>query len=133
LGHLIHQADNFRGSFRGTGFELRTDAYGAVRGERGVLLSTYGIQPNHPPATSPPPRRYSNRPTSSVPAIARSRVRIRRLPWRRIWAQPKPINRQSTPIIRGGHREYNEERPKKELSGLTPADYAGQMAAEAAI
>ena len=48
LGHLIHQADNFRGSFRGTGFELRTDAFGAVRGERGVLLSTYGIQPNEP-------------------------------------------------------------------------------------
>ena len=48
LGHLIHQADNFRGSFRGTGFELRTDAYGAVRGERGVLLSTYGIQANEP-------------------------------------------------------------------------------------
>ncbi|MES1952736.1 Rhs element Vgr protein [Salinisphaera sp. S4-8] len=48
LGHLIHQADNFRGSFRGTGFELRTDAYGAVRGERGVLLSTYGIQPSEP-------------------------------------------------------------------------------------
>ncbi len=48
MGHLIHQADNFRGSFRGTGFELRTDAYGAVRGERGVLLSTYGIQPNEP-------------------------------------------------------------------------------------
>lgn len=41
LGHLIHQADNYRGSFRGTGWELRTDGYGAVRGERGLLLSTY--------------------------------------------------------------------------------------------
>jgi uncharacterized protein involved in type VI secretion and phage assembly len=40
LGHLIHQADNHRGSFRGTGFELRTDAYGAVRAARGLLLST---------------------------------------------------------------------------------------------
>ncbi|MES1939290.1 transposase [Salinisphaera sp. T5B8] len=39
----------------------------------------------------------------------------------------------ATTIIRGWHREYNEERPKKELSGLTPADYAAQMAAEAAI
>ena len=41
LGHLIHQADNHRGSFRGTGFELRTDAYGAVRAAQGILLSTY--------------------------------------------------------------------------------------------
>ncbi|RJS91674.1 type VI secretion system Vgr family protein [Salinisphaera sp. Q1T1-3] len=43
LGHLIHQADNYRGSFRGTGFELRTDAFGAVRGQRGLLLSTYPL------------------------------------------------------------------------------------------
>ena len=48
LGHLIHQADNHRGSFRGLGFELRTDAYGTVRGARGVLLSTYGITPDEP-------------------------------------------------------------------------------------
>jgi type VI secretion system secreted protein VgrG len=41
LGHLIHQADNHRGSFRGLGFEARTDAYGALRAARGVLLSTY--------------------------------------------------------------------------------------------
>jgi uncharacterized protein involved in type VI secretion and phage assembly len=31
LGHLIHSADNYRGSLRGQGAELRTDAYGAVR------------------------------------------------------------------------------------------------------
>jgi uncharacterized protein (DUF2345 family) len=41
LGHLIHQADNYRGSFRGEGFELRTDADLAIRGGSGVLLSTY--------------------------------------------------------------------------------------------
>ncbi|WP_235318749.1 type VI secretion system Vgr family protein [Lysobacter sp. A03] len=39
LGHLIHQADNYRGSFRGEGFELRTDQWGAVRGERGLWIS----------------------------------------------------------------------------------------------
>jgi uncharacterized protein (DUF2345 family) len=49
LGHLLHQADNHRGSLRGLGFELRTDAWGAVRGARGVLLSTYG-QPEPTPA-----------------------------------------------------------------------------------
>ncbi|MDR7192628.1 type VI secretion system Vgr family protein [Luteimonas terrae] len=42
LGHLIHQADNYRGSFRGEGFELRTDAWGAVRAESGLWLSAYG-------------------------------------------------------------------------------------------
>lgn len=41
LGHLIHQADNYRGSFRGLGWELRTDGYGAVRGQSGVLVTTY--------------------------------------------------------------------------------------------
>lgn len=50
LGHLIHQADNYRGSFRGAGFELRTDGYGAIRGQRGVLLSTYTITPTEPAA-----------------------------------------------------------------------------------
>lgn len=49
LGHLIHQADNHRGSFRGLGFELRSDAYGAVRARGGVLLSTHG-QANPKPA-----------------------------------------------------------------------------------
>ncbi|MFZ4550377.1 MAG: type VI secretion system Vgr family protein [Aquabacterium sp.] len=43
MGHLLHQADNHRGSFRGLGFELRTDAWGGVRAARGVLLSTYGL------------------------------------------------------------------------------------------
>jgi type VI secretion system VgrG family protein len=48
LGHLVHQADNRRGSFRGEGFELRTDAAGAVRAGRGLLLTTYAIQPSEP-------------------------------------------------------------------------------------
>lgn len=48
MGHLLHQADNYRGSFRGLGFELRTDAWGAIRGGRGVLISTFGIDPSEP-------------------------------------------------------------------------------------
>jgi type VI secretion system secreted protein VgrG len=43
LGHMLHSADNFRGSFRGLGAELRTDAYGAVRAGGGMLLSTFGV------------------------------------------------------------------------------------------
>ncbi|TCS36678.1 uncharacterized protein (DUF2345 family), partial [Paucimonas lemoignei] len=50
LGHLIHQADNYRGSFRGTGWELRTDAWGALRAGKGLLLSTYyGVAPGGQP------------------------------------------------------------------------------------
>ncbi|WP_396271223.1 type VI secretion system Vgr family protein, partial [Ideonella sp.] len=48
LGHLVHQADNHRGSFRGLGFELRTDAYGAIRGGQGVLISSYGLPEQEP-------------------------------------------------------------------------------------
>jgi type VI secretion system secreted protein VgrG len=43
LGHLLHTADNYRGSFRGTGSELRTDAYGALRAGQGLLLTSYNI------------------------------------------------------------------------------------------
>ena len=49
LGHLIHAADNYRGSFRGLGAEWRTDAYG---GAGGLLVSSYGI--NHTAATRDP-------------------------------------------------------------------------------
>ncbi|CAN7642431.1 type VI secretion system Vgr family protein [Pseudoduganella sp. LjRoot289] len=43
LGHLIHNADNHRGSLRGQGAELRTDAYGVVRAGAGLLVSSYKI------------------------------------------------------------------------------------------
>ncbi|MGK0544190.1 type VI secretion system Vgr family protein [Halomonas cupida] len=42
LGYLVHQHGNTRGNFRGTGFELRTDAYGAVRANAGLLLTSWG-------------------------------------------------------------------------------------------
>ncbi|VFR94268.1 VgrG protein [plant metagenome] len=48
LGHLIHQAGNYRGSLRGVGAELRTDAHGALRGGAGVLLTTYAAQAGAP-------------------------------------------------------------------------------------
>lgn len=48
LGHLIHNADNYRGSFRGEGFELRTDAWGAVRAEKGLWLTAYPHSPSEP-------------------------------------------------------------------------------------
>ena len=54
LGHLVHQADNYRGSHRGDGFELRTDAYGALRAARGALFSTWPIQTSLTQTTSEP-------------------------------------------------------------------------------
>ena len=44
LGHLIYTEDNHRGSLRGQGFELRSDAYGAIRAGVGLHLSTYAIE-----------------------------------------------------------------------------------------
>jgi type VI secretion system secreted protein VgrG len=46
LGHLIHTADNYRGSLRGQGAELRTDAYGAIRAGRGLTFTTYPVAHN---------------------------------------------------------------------------------------
>lgn len=43
LGHLIHAADNYRGSFRGSGAELHTDAYGALRAGAGLLITNYHL------------------------------------------------------------------------------------------
>ncbi len=54
LGHLVHQADNHRGSFRGTGWELRTDAWGAVRAKQGLLISSYGTDPADPAGDNAP-------------------------------------------------------------------------------
>ncbi|MEW6762118.1 MAG: type VI secretion system tip protein VgrG [Pseudomonadota bacterium] len=45
LGRLIHVADNYRGSYRGIGAELRTDAYGAMRTGAGMQITSYKI--NH--------------------------------------------------------------------------------------
>ena len=42
FGHLRHRADNYRGSLRGQGFEIRTDAYGVVRARQGLHLTTWG-------------------------------------------------------------------------------------------
>jgi len=44
LGHLVHGADNFRGSLRGQGAELRTDAYGALRAQAGLLVTSYQVK-----------------------------------------------------------------------------------------
>jgi type VI secretion system secreted protein VgrG len=47
LGYLVAQTGNTRGSYLGSGFDLKSDAYGAVRAGQGLHLSTHpaGSQP----------------------------------------------------------------------------------------
>ncbi|KVO85438.1 type VI secretion protein ImpA [Burkholderia ubonensis] len=49
LGYLIEQNGNTRGAYLGTGFDLRTDAYGAVRAGRGLYVTTHPKQANSQP------------------------------------------------------------------------------------
>ncbi len=65
LGHLIHQEDNYRGS----GFELRTQAYAAERGARDVLINTWRKAQGTPQG---PPRRPAlpAQPAVSLPCYA---------------------------------------------------------------
>lgn len=47
LGYLINQSDNTRGSYLGKGFDLSSEAYGALRAGRGLYVTT------HPVASQP--------------------------------------------------------------------------------
>ncbi|CAM2342572.1 type VI secretion system Vgr family protein [Burkholderia vietnamiensis] len=48
LGYLVQHADNARGGFLGSGFDLKSDAYGAIRAGQGLYVST------HPASVSQP-------------------------------------------------------------------------------
>lgn len=43
LGYLIDQTGNNRGSYLGSGFDLKSDAYGAVRAGQGLYVTTYPV------------------------------------------------------------------------------------------
>jgi type VI secretion system secreted protein VgrG len=43
LGYLINQAGNSRGSYIGSGFDLSSDAYGALRAGQGLYVSTHPV------------------------------------------------------------------------------------------
>ncbi|WP_175913615.1 type VI secretion system Vgr family protein [Burkholderia metallica] len=49
LGYLIEQNGNTRGAYLGSGFDLRTDAYGAVRAGQGLYVTTHPKQANSQP------------------------------------------------------------------------------------
>ncbi|WP_175915876.1 MULTISPECIES: type VI secretion system tip protein VgrG [unclassified Burkholderia] len=49
LGYLIDHTGNDRGSYLGSGFDLRADAFGAVRANRGLYVTTHPKQPASQP------------------------------------------------------------------------------------
>ncbi|KVW65247.1 type VI secretion system Vgr family protein [Burkholderia ubonensis] len=49
LGYLIDQNGNTRGSYLGSGFDLRSDAHGAVRASQGLYVTTHPKAPNSQP------------------------------------------------------------------------------------
>lgn len=48
LGYMVHHSGNVRGSYLGSGFDLKTDAFGAVRANRGLYVTTYPKSANSP-------------------------------------------------------------------------------------
>ncbi|NIE57344.1 MULTISPECIES: type VI secretion system Vgr family protein [unclassified Burkholderia] len=48
LGYLIDQSSNARGSYLGTGFDLKSDAYGAIRAGQGLYVSSYSTSVDQP-------------------------------------------------------------------------------------
>ncbi|MEX3958333.1 type VI secretion system Vgr family protein [Trinickia sp. EG282A] len=55
LGYLIDHTNNTRGAFLGSGFDLKSDAYGAIRAGQGLYVSTHpasAVQPLNVAAAS---------------------------------------------------------------------------------
>ena len=48
LGYLVEQSHNSRGAFLGYGFDLKSDAYGAIRAGQGLFVSTHSAAVNQP-------------------------------------------------------------------------------------
>ncbi|WP_281662555.1 DUF2345 domain-containing protein, partial [Paraburkholderia fungorum] len=57
LGYLIAQTGNSRGAYLGSGFDLKSDAYGAVRAGQGLYVSTH---PTASPSSQPLDVREAN-------------------------------------------------------------------------
>ncbi|MEK6418412.1 MAG: type VI secretion system Vgr family protein [Burkholderia gladioli] len=48
LGYLVQHTDNTRGAFLGTGFDLKSDSYGALRAGQGLFVSTHPANTDQP-------------------------------------------------------------------------------------
>ena len=53
VGYLIQHTDNSRGAFLGTGYDLKSDAYGAIRAGKGLYVSTHPTSIEQPLDASP--------------------------------------------------------------------------------
>jgi len=70
LGYLIHHSGNVRGSYLGSGFDLKTDAHGAVRANRGLYVTTYPTSANSPPMDARQTRAQLNDAGSLVQSLS---------------------------------------------------------------
>ncbi|HTH73966.1 MAG TPA: type VI secretion system Vgr family protein [Trinickia sp.] len=48
LGHLVDHTGNVRGDYLGAGFDLKSNAHGAIRAEQGLYISTHSTSTKHP-------------------------------------------------------------------------------------
>lgn len=48
LGHLINHTGNARGEYLGAGFDLKSNAHGAIRAEQGLYISTHSTSTKQP-------------------------------------------------------------------------------------
>src|SRR5471030_2288305 len=48
LGYLVHHTDNTRGAYLGSGFDLKSVAYGSIRAGQGLYVSTYPASADQP-------------------------------------------------------------------------------------
>ncbi|RKP43442.1 type VI secretion system Vgr family protein [Trinickia fusca] len=53
LGYLIQHTDNTRGAYLGTGFDLKSDAYGALRAAQGLYVTTHAASAGQPMSAGP--------------------------------------------------------------------------------
>ncbi len=48
LGHLVEHTGNTRGAYLGAGFDLKSDAHGAIRAQQGLYVSTHSTSTTQP-------------------------------------------------------------------------------------
>jgi type VI secretion system secreted protein VgrG len=53
LGYLVQHTDNTRGAYLGTGFDLKSESYGAIRAGQGLFVSTHPTSVSQPLNATP--------------------------------------------------------------------------------
>lgn len=73
LGYLIDQSGNTRGSYLGSGFDLKSDAYGAIRAGQGLYVSTHPATAAQPLSVQPASEQLINA-ESVIEAVSEASV-----------------------------------------------------------